>query len=276
QDNGILVDELCRTNAADIYAAGDVANHLHPVLGRIRVEHYNSAGHHGAAAARSMLGSAAPFDYIHNFWSDQYEHTLQYVGHATKWDDFVVRGNLAERKAVCFYLLGGVVRAAIGFDRGGDPEYEPESEMAACAQLVARRAQPDRGRLTDEDTGLRSLAGESGRPAREMAGVGDAPGGGGSAGRPFVLVCASGAQGEPIATRSGGPIGPPRTPNSSIFIGVMALTTRPVWPPGSRRSRSQARWTRCAVSAKLSPPGGACSGLCRQAATAAGQRCWIS
>jgi 3-phenylpropionate/trans-cinnamate dioxygenase ferredoxin reductase subunit len=72
-----------------------------------------------------MLGSAAPFDYIHNFWSDQYEHTLQYVGHATKWDDFAVRGNLEERKAVGFYLLAGVVRAAIGFDRGGDPEYDP-------------------------------------------------------------------------------------------------------------------------------------------------------
>src|SRR5215468_10697154 len=59
QENGIVVDELCRTGAADVYAAGDVANHLHPVLGRVRVEHYNSAEHHGAAAARSMLGSAA-------------------------------------------------------------------------------------------------------------------------------------------------------------------------------------------------------------------------
>jgi 3-phenylpropionate/trans-cinnamate dioxygenase ferredoxin reductase subunit len=158
QQNGILVDELCRTSAADIYAAGDVANHLHPVLGRVRVEHYNSAEHHGAAAARSMLGSAVPFDYIHNFWSDQYEHTLQYVGHATRWDDFVVRGNLAERKFVGFYLLAGVVRAAIGFDRGGDPEWEPDSEMAACAQLVARRAQPDRSVLTDEHTDLQALA----------------------------------------------------------------------------------------------------------------------
>ena len=158
QENGILVDELCRTSAADVYAAGDVANHLHPVLGRVRVEHYNSADHHGAAAARSMLGSAAPFDYIHNFWSDQYEHTLQYVGHATKWDDFAVRGNLEERKAVGFYLLAGVVRAAIGFDRGGDPEYQPDSEMAACAQLVARQAQLDRSVLTDEHADLQSLA----------------------------------------------------------------------------------------------------------------------
>jgi 3-phenylpropionate/trans-cinnamate dioxygenase ferredoxin reductase subunit len=156
-ENGILVDELCRTSAADIYAAGDVANHLHPVFGRIRVEHYNSADHHGAAAARSMLGSGSPFDYIHNFWSDQYEHTLQYVGHATRWDDFAVRGSLEEGKLVGFYLLDGEVRAAVGFDRGGDPENEPDSEMAACARLVAHRAHPDPGLLTDEHVDLQSL-----------------------------------------------------------------------------------------------------------------------
>jgi 3-phenylpropionate/trans-cinnamate dioxygenase ferredoxin reductase component len=158
QENGILVDELCRTSATDIYAAGDVANHLHPVFGRIRVEHYNSAEHQGAAAARSMLGSATPFDYIHNFWSDQYEHILQYVGHATTWDDFVVRGSLQDGKLVGVYLAAGVVRAAVGFDRGGDPEWEHESEMAACARLVARRASPGRAALADEAADLWSLA----------------------------------------------------------------------------------------------------------------------
>jgi 3-phenylpropionate/trans-cinnamate dioxygenase ferredoxin reductase subunit len=158
QQNGILVDAQCRTSAAEIYAAGDVASHLHPVFGRIRVEHYNSADHHGAAAARSMLGSTDSFDYIHNFWSDQYEHTLQYVGHATHWDDFAVRGSLQEGKLVGFYLLAGEVRAAVGFDRGGDPENEPDSEMAACARLVAQRAHPGPGVLIDEHVDLRSLA----------------------------------------------------------------------------------------------------------------------
>jgi 3-phenylpropionate/trans-cinnamate dioxygenase ferredoxin reductase subunit len=158
QDNGVLVDERCRSSATDVYAAGDVANHLHPVLGRIRVEHYNSAQHHGAAAARAMLGSAAPFDYVHNFWSDQYEHTLQYVGHATSWDDFAVRGSLRDGRFVGFYLVAGVVRAAVGFDRGGDPEWEPDSEMAASARMVASRARPGRGVLTDEGADLRSLA----------------------------------------------------------------------------------------------------------------------
>ena len=105
QSNGVLVDELCRASAPDLYAAGDVANHLHPVFGRVRVEHYNNGEKQGSAAARSMLGSTAPYDYIHSFWFDQYEHKLEYVGHATKWDQFVVRGSVEERTLVGFYLL---------------------------------------------------------------------------------------------------------------------------------------------------------------------------
>ncbi len=158
EDNGIGVDELCRTSAADVYAAGDVANHLHPLFGRIRVEHYNNAEKQGAAAARSMLGSTAPYDYVHSFWSDQYEHTIEYVGHVTKWDEFVVRGSVEEGKLVGFYLVDGVVRAAIGLDRGGDPELDRDSEMAASARLVAARARPARGVLADEHADLWSLA----------------------------------------------------------------------------------------------------------------------
>ena len=158
QENGILVDELCRASAPDVYAAGDVANHLHPLFGRVRVEHYNNAEKHGAAAARSMLGSTAPYDYLHTFWSDQYQHKIEYVGHADKWDEFVIRGSEHEGKLIGFYLTDGVVRAAAGFDRGGDPELEPDSEMAACARLVSARAKPDPAALADERTNLRSLA----------------------------------------------------------------------------------------------------------------------
>lgn len=157
QGNGIVVDELCQASAADVYAAGDVASHLHPVFGRVRVEHYNNAEKQGAAAARSMLGSATPYGYIHSFWSDQYEHKLEYVGHAASWDDFVIRGSLEEGRLVGFYLLDGRVRAAVGLDRGGDPELDSDSEMAACARLVALRARPDRGVLADEHADLWTL-----------------------------------------------------------------------------------------------------------------------
>jgi 3-phenylpropionate/trans-cinnamate dioxygenase ferredoxin reductase component len=158
QDNGILVDELCRASAADVYAAGDVANILHPMFGRVRVEHYNNAEKQGAAAARSMLGSEAPYDYLYTFWSDQYEHKLEYVGHVTSWDDFVVRGSLREGTFVGFYLVQGVVRAAVGLDRGGDPELEPDLEMGAAARLVAAGARPSPGQLADERVDLPSLA----------------------------------------------------------------------------------------------------------------------
>ena len=144
QDNGILTDELCQASAPDVYAAGDVANHLHPLFGRVRVEHYNNAEKMGRAAARSMLGSTDPYDYLYTFWSDQYEHKIEYAGHVTKWDEFVVRGSLADRKLIGFYLVGGVVRAVVGLDRGGDPELDLDGEMAAAASLVAGQARPAR------------------------------------------------------------------------------------------------------------------------------------
>ena len=158
QSNGVLVDESCRAGAPDVFAAGDVANHLHPLFGRVRVEHYNNAEQMGRSAARSMLGSTAPHDYIHSFWSDQYEHKLEYVGHATKWDQFVVRGSLEERRLVGFYLLDGQVLAAVGLDRGGDPELDSDSEMAAGARLVGARARPAPEQLADETVDLWSLA----------------------------------------------------------------------------------------------------------------------
>ena len=158
QENGVLVDESCRASAADVYAAGDVANQLHPLFGRVRVEHYNNGEKMGRAAARSMLGSTTPYDYIHTFWSDQYDHKLEYVGHATKWDDFVVRGSLEDGKLIGFYLQDGLLQAAVGLDRGGDPEQDTDQEMAACARLVAMRARPAGGQLADERVDLWSLA----------------------------------------------------------------------------------------------------------------------
>ncbi len=157
-ENGILADELCRASAPDVYVAGDVANILHPLFGRVRVEHYNNAEKQGTAAARSMLGSTAPYDYLYSFWSDQYEHKIEYVGHVTKWDEFVVRGSVAEGKLIGFYLVDGVVRAAVGLDRGGDPELDLDGEMAACARLVSARAQPAPAVLADDRTDLWSLA----------------------------------------------------------------------------------------------------------------------
>jgi 3-phenylpropionate/trans-cinnamate dioxygenase ferredoxin reductase subunit len=158
-DNGVLVDERCRTSLPDVFAAGDVANHLHPLFGRLRVEHWNNGYQHGAAAARSLLGRGGPYDYVHTFWSDQYEHVIEYVGFAASWERVVFRGRPERGKFLGFYLKDGIVRAAMGLDRGGDPE-DPkgESELKAAVEMVRRRAEIDPAKLADESVDLRALA----------------------------------------------------------------------------------------------------------------------
>jgi len=153
-DNGVLIDARCRTNVPGIFAAGDVASHLHPLFGRIRVEHYNNAEKQGAAAARSMLGSQDDYRYLHTFWSDQYQHKLEYVGHVRQWDQFVIRGSSGERRLIGFYLQAGRLRAAVGLNRGGDPELDEAGEMAQAGRLIARGAQPAPAALVNEDQDL--------------------------------------------------------------------------------------------------------------------------
>jgi len=156
-DNGVLVDARCRTNVPDVFAAGDVANHEHPLFGRIRVEHYNNAEKHGAAAGRAMAGSPDAYDYLHTFWSDQYAHKLEYVGHVRQWDQFVIRGSVESRQVIGFYLVGGEIRAAVGLDRGGDPELDADGEMAKAGRLIVRGARPEARLLADEGADLADL-----------------------------------------------------------------------------------------------------------------------
>ncbi len=153
-DNGIVVDEYCRTNVAGIYAAGDNANHYHPLFGRhIRVEHWQNALKQGAAAARSMLGRGAPYDEVPWFWSDQYDVNLQYGGFHTEWDELIVRGRLAERDCVAFYLKDGRIMAALGVNRG--------KELRRSMPLIRARARVDPATLRDEDADLRQVASSS-------------------------------------------------------------------------------------------------------------------
>ncbi|HJQ29881.1 MAG TPA: FAD-dependent oxidoreductase [Rubrobacter sp.] len=151
-ENGIMVDEYCRTNVEGIYAAGDVANHYHPVFGRhIRIEHWQNALKQGPAAARSMLGEGGPYEEIPWFWSDQYEHNLQYAGFHTEWDELVVRGSMEERSFVAFYRKDGRVLAAVAIDRGRD--------LRRSMPLIKAQEQVEAAMLRDLDIDLRTLAG---------------------------------------------------------------------------------------------------------------------
>ena len=151
-DNGIVVDEYCRTNVEGIYAAGDVANHYHPVFGRhIRVEHWQNALKQGPAAARNMLGEGGPYEEIPWFWSDQYEQNLQYAGFHTEWEELVVRGSMEERNFVAFYRKDRRVLAAVAINRGRD--------LRRSIPLIKAQEQVEAAMLRDPNIDLRTLVG---------------------------------------------------------------------------------------------------------------------
>lgn len=151
-DDGIVVDERCRTSAPGVYAAGDVTRHLHPIAGRhIRVEHWQNAMKQGQAAAVSMLGKADAYREVHWFWSDQYEFNIQYAGFHTEWDRLVLRGILEDRKFVGFYLKDSRVVAAVAINNGRD--------LRRAKELIRTGAAIDPELLADPDVDLRKLAG---------------------------------------------------------------------------------------------------------------------
>jgi 3-phenylpropionate/trans-cinnamate dioxygenase ferredoxin reductase subunit len=156
-DNGILVNARCETSVPDVFAAGDVANLLHPVFGRVRVEHFNNAEKQGRAVARAVLGALEAYEYIYSFWSDQYEHKLEYVGFARSWEQIVLRGSYDSRKFLAFYLTQGILQAAFGLNRGGDPELEADAELRACQDLIRGRIRLSETALADDRVDLRSL-----------------------------------------------------------------------------------------------------------------------
>ena len=149
-DNGVVVDQYCQTNVAGIYAAGDVANHYHPIFGRqMRVEHWQNAIKQGAAAARNMLGTRVAYDDVHWFWSDQYDANLQYVGFHTTWEQLVVRGQLDSSSFLACYVNEGRIDAAVGLNRAKD--------VRRIMPLIKARRPVNLDHIRDESVDLRSL-----------------------------------------------------------------------------------------------------------------------
>jgi len=119
-DNGVLVDAHLRTSAPDVFAAGDIANVDHPVLGRrIRVEHWDTAQKHGAVAAAGLIGQDAVADDLPYFFTDQYDLGMEYVGNPGPegFDEVVIAGDregaVEGRVFRVWWLRDGVVVAGM-------------------------------------------------------------------------------------------------------------------------------------------------------------------
>lgn len=161
-DNGIVVDEHCRTSAEDIYAAGDVANHPSALLGRrVRIEHWQHAQNQATAAAKNMLGKPVRFAEVPWFWSDQYGLSLQVAGHTSADWRVVMRGDPASSNFSAFYLTAGDrLVGALGVNR--------PLEVRAARRLIAAGAVVVPAALADDSTELAEAAVDACAPAVSM------------------------------------------------------------------------------------------------------------
>ena len=147
-DNGIVVDDRCRTADANIYAAGDCTNHPNPLLNRrLRLESVPNAMEQARVAAANMCGGDKVYASVPWFWSDQYDLKLQMVGFAADGDTEVLRGDKAANSFAVFHLNNGALAAV---DAVNSPK-----EFMICRRLIGRELDPQA--LADPDTDLKSL-----------------------------------------------------------------------------------------------------------------------
>jgi 3-phenylpropionate/trans-cinnamate dioxygenase ferredoxin reductase subunit len=149
-DNGVIVDEQCRTSDPDIFAAGDCANTPLPCLGRrVRLESWANAQNQAIVAAKAALGQDTRYDELPWFWSDQYDVNLQILGLPARWPEPVVRGDPASGSFSHFYLDGERIAAIVSVNAPRD--------LRAAKKLVQTRKAVNAASLADPTVQLQRL-----------------------------------------------------------------------------------------------------------------------
>ena len=149
-NNGIVVDDTCRSSDPDIYSIGDCTSHPNSIYGRhLRLESVHNALEQAKTAASNLCGDETHYSQVPWFWSDQYGLKLQIAGLSEGYDDVVIRGEPAESSFACFYLRQ---RKLIAVDAINSPR-----EFMQSKALIAAHAEVDPRDLADPAIALRDL-----------------------------------------------------------------------------------------------------------------------
>jgi 3-phenylpropionate/trans-cinnamate dioxygenase ferredoxin reductase subunit len=149
--NGVEVDAHGRTSLPNVFAAGDVAAHDHPLYGRVRVEHVDVAQRQAAAIAATIAGKSVVAGDAHWFWTDQYDVNVQGLGltGVRPTDQRVTRGNLADLDGTAFWLRDGVLVGGASIERGED--------LSVARELMDLEIPVSAEQLADESVELEDL-----------------------------------------------------------------------------------------------------------------------
>lgn len=149
-DDGISVDEHCRTSDAHIYAVGDCTRHPNPIIGRrLRLESVQNAIEQAKTAAANIVGNPLRYEQVPWFWSDQFDLKLQMAGISDGYDAIVQRGIMEADDFALFYLREGILIAVDAVNR--------PREFMACRKLLPERVRIDPSRLEDESIPMQEM-----------------------------------------------------------------------------------------------------------------------
>jgi 3-phenylpropionate/trans-cinnamate dioxygenase ferredoxin reductase component len=149
-EDGVVVDAQLRTGHPDVFAAGDVANAYHPLLGRhLRVEHWDNAIGQGLTVARNMLGAGEPYERLPYFFTDQYDLGMEYVGSVGPegYDEVVLRGDVPGRVFTAFWVREG--RVVAGMHVNDWDAIEPVRAVVAAVNVDLERLRDPEVPLTE-------------------------------------------------------------------------------------------------------------------------------
>ncbi|MBP56387.1 MAG: pyridine nucleotide-disulfide oxidoreductase [Rhodobiaceae bacterium] len=149
-ENGIIVDEFCKTSNDSVFSAGDCTMHPNIFYNKnIRLESVHNAIEQGKTVAASIIGEKTSYNQVPWFWSDQYETKLQIVGLLDNYDDIVVRGDTEKQSFAVFYLKDNRIIASDCVNR--------PSEHMMSRKLISEKVLIDEDRLLDETIPIKEI-----------------------------------------------------------------------------------------------------------------------